>query len=87
METNYFLDIEDMEMYYGFEPIYKEGEENGQFAHRHAFLLKVKQHAHQDAGKEQTYAEYHYLHGFGNDEVGRLAGLLLHHALAGRDGS
>lgn len=28
METNYFLDIEDMEMYYGFEPIYKEGEEN-----------------------------------------------------------
>ena len=28
METNYFLDIEDMEMYYGFEAIYKEGEEN-----------------------------------------------------------
>ena len=28
METNYFLDIEDMEMYYGCEPIYKEGEEN-----------------------------------------------------------
>lgn len=26
MKTNYFLDIEDMEMYYGFEPIYKEGE-------------------------------------------------------------
>ena len=26
METNYFLDIEDMEMYYGFEPICKEGE-------------------------------------------------------------
>lgn len=25
METNYFLDIEDMEMYYGFEPVYKEG--------------------------------------------------------------
>ena len=26
METNYFLDIEDMEMYYGFEPVYKEEE-------------------------------------------------------------
>lgn len=26
VNTNYFLDIEDMEMYYGFEPVYKEGE-------------------------------------------------------------
>ena len=26
METNYFLDIEEMEEYYGFEPIYKEEE-------------------------------------------------------------
>ena len=26
METNYFLDIEDMELYGGFEPVYEEGE-------------------------------------------------------------
>ena len=26
METNYFLDIEDMELFYGFEPVYKEEE-------------------------------------------------------------
>ena len=26
METNYFLDIEETEEYYGFEPIYKEEE-------------------------------------------------------------
>lgn len=27
METNYFNDIEGMEMYFGYEPVYKEGEE------------------------------------------------------------
>lgn len=26
MKTNYFLDIEEMEEHYGFEPVYKEEE-------------------------------------------------------------
>lgn len=28
METNYFNDIEGMEEYFGFEPVYREGELN-----------------------------------------------------------
>ena len=68
---------------------HEEGEEHGEVVRRHAFgrMVVVPQHAHQYDEEDDAHADDVPPHGARDDEVRALAGLFLHHVLAGRDGS